>query len=211
MPRAEGREGPLRVAVVADSSGAAGEIAHALRDAGYGARSFALSLGSTYDRVRELRPAVVLVRASARSFALASAFARIAANGGPGLVLLTPAGSRQSLKIALDTGALVHLVEPVAPQGLRAAVRLAEARSDDLRELARRLAGVRASLQDRGVLDRAKAVLMRRLGLTEEEAHRTLQRESRNRNRKLIETAWHVLRADAELSGSSRPPAFRSA
>jgi response regulator NasT len=203
MRSAKGRVEPLRVAVVADTSGAAGEIARGLRDVGYAVRAFSLSVGSAYDRVRDVRPSVVLVRASARSFSLASAFARIAANGGPALVLLTPAGSRQALKLALDAGALVHLVEPVAAQALSAAMRVAAARAEDLRQLKQQLGQVRASLQDRSVLDRAKAMLMRRFGLTEEEAHRTLQRESRNRNRKLIETAWHVLRADAQLAGGS--------
>jgi len=64
------------------------------------------------------------------------------------------------------------------------------------------------------VLDRAKAILMRRFGLSEEEAHRTLQRESRNRNRKLIETAWHVIRADTRITAGSRstsPATSRSA
>ena len=125
-------------------------------------------------------------------------------------MLLTPAGSRQSIKLALDTGALVHLVEPVAAQALAAAVRVAAARAEDLRRLNSELTRVRESLRDRNVLDRAKAILMRRFGLNEEEAHRTLQRESRNRNRKLIETAWHVLRADARLGATSRSKGSRS-
>ncbi len=190
---------PLSVAVVADTTGAAGEIARSLRDSGYAVRAFSLTAGGSYDRVRDLRPGVVLLRTSARSFSLALAFARIAANGGPALALLTPAGSRQTVKLALDIGAFVHLVEPVAAPALAAGVRLAAARTENLRGLNRRLTQIRESLQDRRTLDRAKAILMRRFALSEEEAHRTLQRESRNRNRKLVETAWHVIRADARI------------
>ena len=195
---------PIRVAVVADTTGAAGEIARGLRDSGYAVRSFSLATVRAHDRVRDLHPGVVLLRTSTRSFSLASAFARIAANGGPALVLLTPAGSQQAVKLALAIGAFVHLVEPVPAQALTAAVRLAAARAEDMRQLKRRLIGIRESLQDRKVLDRAKAVLMRRFGLSEEEAHRMLQRESRNRNRKLTETAWHVLNADARISRGPR-------
>ncbi|UCC69655.1 MAG: ANTAR domain-containing protein [Armatimonadota bacterium] len=198
------RAEPIRVAVVADTTGAAGEIARGLRDSGYAVRSFSLGTVRGQDRVRELHPRVVLLRTSTRSFSLASAFARIAANGGPALVLLTPAGSQQAVKLALAIGAFVHLLEPVPAQALTAAVRLAAARAEDMRQLKRRLTGIRESLQDRKVLDRAKAVLMRRFGLSEEQAHRMLQRESRNRNRKLTETAWHVIRADARISGGPR-------
>ncbi len=168
-----------------------------------------LTSRSAYDRVRELRPSVVILRTSLRSFPLASAFARAAAEGGLALVLLTPTGSRQSIKLALEAGALVHLVEPVPSQALVAAVRVAAARADDLGQLKAQLRTVRESLQARKAIERAKSILMRRFGLTEEEAHRRLQRESRNRNRKLVDTAWHVIRADAVLATHDRAGARR--
>jgi len=210
MPGSEKRTERIRVAVVADSSGAAGEIARALRDSGYAAHPFSLAVHSAYERVRELGPMVVLLRTSVRRFRLASAFARVACNGGPALVLVTLAGSREAIKLAVESGALVHLVEPVGVQVLAAAVRIAAARAQDLQQLQGRLIQVREGIQDRKVIERAKAVLMRRLGLSEEEAHRRLQRESRNRNRRLIETAWHVIRADVRLSGERASASARS-
>ncbi len=203
------RAAPIRVAVIADNPSAAGEIARALHGSGYPVRPFVLTSRSAYDRVRELRPSVVILRTSLRSFPLASAFARAAAEGGLALVLLTPTGSRQSIKLALEAGALVHLVEPVPSQALVAAVRVAAARADDLGQLKAQLRTVRESLQARKAIERAKSILMRRFGLTEEEAHRRLQRESRNRNRKLVDTAWHVIRADAVLATHDRAGARR--
>jgi len=205
MPPGKAGSEQVRVAVVAGTTGAAGEIARSLRDSGFAVRAFSLSVRGAYNRVRDLRPTAVVLRSGARTFPLASAFARIAANGGPALVLLTPAGSRQAIKLAVETGAFVHLVEPVAAQALAAGVHVAAARAEDLRELNRQLIRIREAIRDRSVLDRAKAVLMRRFGLSEEEAHRALQRESRNRNRKLIATAWHVVGADARLDARSRP------
>jgi len=195
---------PIRVAVIADDSKAAGEIARALHDSGYPVRPFVLTSRSAYDRVRELRPSVVLLRTSPRSFPLASAFARAAADVGLALVVLTPSGSRQSIKLALDTGALVHLIEPVPSQALVAAVRLAAARADDLDGLKAQLRRARESALGRKAIERAKSILMQRFELTEDEAHRRLQRESRNRNRKLIDTAWHVIRADSALVARDR-------
>jgi len=196
----------IRVAVVADRSGAAGEIAGALRDSGYAVHVFSLGVRSASERARELGPAVILLRTGVRHFGAATAFGHVAGSAGagragPGLVLLTPGGSRQASKLAVESGALVHLVEPVPVQMLAAAVRIAAARAQDLGRLRSQLVEARESVETRKVVERAKAVLMRRLGLSEEEAHRRLQRESRSRNRKLVETAWHVIRADARLSG----------
>ena len=195
---------PIRVAVIADSSGAAAEIARVLRDTGHPVRPFSLGTRSAHDRISDLRPSVVLMRTGPRSFALASAFARAACEGDLALVLLTPNGSRQSIKLALDTGALIHLVEPVPSQALVAAIRLAAARAEEMADLKAEIRKARQALKSRTMIEQAKLVLMRRFGLTEEEAHRRLQRESRNRNRKLVDTAWHVVRADAALSAQAR-------
>lgn len=203
MPTAKHSKDPIRVVVVADTSRAAGEIARALQSSRYAVRPLCLTSRNAYDRVRELRPAVVLLRTNTRNFSAAQAFSRIAANGGPALVLLTPAGSRQAIKLAVDSGALVHLIEPVPAQALAAAVQVAAARARDLHHLQKQLTKIRESVQARKVVERAKAVLIRRLGLSEEDAHRRLQRESRNRNRRLIDTAWHVIRAEAQIARRS--------
>ena len=120
----------------------------------------------------------------------------------PALVLLTPEASPAELGFARDSGAMVHLVEPVAAQSLAAAVWVSAARARDLQDLSSQLTELRESFESRKVIERAKAVLMRRLEMSEEEAHRRLQTESRNRNRKLVETAWHVIRADGYLERS---------
>ena len=195
----------IRVAVVADSPGTAQQITRTLQESGYAVRPFTLTNLSAYDRVRELRPNVVLLRAGARSLSAASAFARIAANGGPALVLLTPAATEGAIGLAFDSGALVHLVEPVPVQSLTAAISLALARARDLRDLQGQVRGLRESGEARKAVERAKAILMRRLGMTEEDAHRRLQRESRNRNRKLVDTAWHVIGADSQLPRTRQP------
>jgi response regulator NasT len=210
MPLLDQGTRPTCVAVIADTLNAAEAISRSLCEAGYSARPFSFTAPRACDRLLGLRPPVALVRTSSRNFARAAAFTRGAAHKCPPLVLLTPKGSPDAMKLARDTGALVHLVEPAPVQALEAAITVAIARARELRELAGQLKRTRELVRQRKILDRAKAVLMRRFGLTEEAAHRSLQRESRNRNRRLIDTAWHVIRADAALGGRrsfAGPPA----
>jgi len=194
------RSQPLKVAVVADSGAAAQQIAFALQRSGYWVRPISLALPNAHERVRGLRPSAVLVRATARWLPSAAGLSRAVAAAGAAVVLLTPTASQAALEAALEAGAMLHLVEPVTAHALAAAVNVATARAQDLRDLYAQHTELRESARARRVVDRAKAVLMRRFGFTEEEAHRRLQVESRSRNRKLIETAWHVIRADADLS-----------
>ncbi len=212
MPVARRTAEPLRIAVIADTTSAAAEIARALANSGHSVHPLPIGIRNANDRVNELKPSAVLLRTGPRSSEAASSFARTSADSGPALVVLTPTGSPQSIKLALDTGALVHLVEPVPSQALVAAIGVAVARKRDLRQLRAELTKVRETVRSREAVDRAKAVLMRRLGLTEDEAHRRLQQESRNRNRRLAETAWHVIHADAALRARERSePATRVA
>jgi len=195
---------PIRVAVVSETELAAGRIAEAVREADPALRPFPLVLQSAYDRIRELHPQVALVRTGPRGFQLAANFGKAAGGRACAVVLLTPASFLREIDLAAETGAVVHLIEPVPAQALVAAVHIAAARAEESRALRRELAALRERIAARTVVERAKGVLMSRLALNEDEAHRRLQTESRNRNRKLVDTAWHVIEADRRLSQSSR-------
>lgn len=191
--------GGVQVAVVADRSAAARQIGSTLRESGYLVRQLAPASPAWTERLRGLRPSAVVFRTATCEPPESAAVARLAGADSLPVVLLTPTASSEALGLAADSGALMHLVEPVTSQVLTAAVRLAVARAQDRRAASGRLATLRESVAAREALERAKTILMRRFGFTEEQAHRRLQMESRSRNRRLAETAWHVIQADAQL------------
>jgi response regulator NasT len=206
MPKSTSAAELLRIAVVADLPGAASEIARALRHLGHTVCSATLASRSGRARVQAMRPEVVLLRSGPRAFDAASAFARATPETGAALVVLTPGGSPGSAELARQLGAMIHLVEPVPAQALLAAAQVAVARAGDLRDLRTELTRRRELVSSRPAVERAKAILMKRFGLTEQEAHRRLQLESRSRNRKVGETARRVIRADAILRARQRAP-----
>lgn len=114
------------------------------------------------------------------------------------VVFLTAFSDRQLLEAAAEAGAYGYVVKPVVGAELLAAVELAWARWRDLQE-------AREALQTRKLVERAKGVLMRRLGLGEEEAYRLLQRRSRNLRRPMREVAQAVLVHEEIVSQSSKP------
>jgi AmiR/NasT family two-component response regulator len=164
---------------------------------------------SLEQRLRALNPSVVLLRADARSLTQAREVTNFcgALTDGPALVLLTPDASPEALALAAS-GALAHLIEPVLAQTLVAAVIIAAARSGERQALEQSLLQMRQSSEVRKVVERAKAVLMRRLNLTENDAHRRLQQESRKRNQKLVETAAKVVEIDKAISRQPRTPSL---
>ncbi|MFB3880633.1 MAG: ANTAR domain-containing response regulator [Armatimonadota bacterium] len=193
---------PLHITVVADLPSAASEIARALRQHGH-----TVGWSLLGGQARPSQPAVadhqaVLLRTGPQSAERALEFATSAPAVQRPLVLLTPSGSPGLSELARRAGALIHLLEPTSTQALVAALHVAVARGGDLRHLRAELAAARNAHHSRLLVERAKAVLMARFGLTEEAAHRLLQTESRSRSRTLTETAHHVI-GSASLRRSS--------
>lgn len=88
--------------------------------------------------------------------------------------------------------------EPIGPRLTRSIVDVLQAQSLRLQAMSDELAAVRATLDERKLVERAKGVLMRHQGLAEDEAYRLLRQTAMNQGRRLVDVAQAVL-AMAEL------------
>ncbi len=94
---------------------------------------------------------------------------------------------------------MAYLVKPIKQADLEPAIGLAMRRFEQFEALRRETADMRQALEDRKIIERAKGVLMKELGLSEAEAFRRLQKTASAKNLKLIELA----RLTLSLSPSS--------
>lgn len=142
-------------------------------------------------------------QAEARS---ADAFV-VVAGEDPRLLYEMPAGTRPSVVVtahptdvvlapAVENGAFSFVAFPIDASMFHAQVRAAIARAGDLVNARREAEEVRDQLETRKLVERAKGILMDRLGLTEHEAFRKLQKASQDENRKMREIADSVIRAE---------------
>jgi response regulator NasT len=132
--------------------------------------------------------------------------ASLMAEEGPvPVVFLSGHFGDELLEGVVEAGGMAYLLKPVLDDQLQAALSLAKQRFGEmkgLREQAERLA---EALETRKVVARAKGLVMARQGLTEEEAHRKMQKEASEQNLKLVDLARAILAADAFVGGSCRP------
>jgi response regulator NasT len=103
-------------------------------------------------------------------------------------------------KRAREEHILAYLVKPIKQPDLEAAIAIAMQRSEQFRALRKETGELRQALEDRKVIERAKGVLMKRGGLTEQEAFRRLQKMARDQNRKMIEVSQALLKANEPYS-----------
>ncbi|WP_130834873.1 nitrate regulatory protein [[Erwinia] mediterraneensis] len=104
------------------------------------------------------------------------------------------AGWLEGEKGALDSAGL-------APQLGRTVLALVREQAQRLQAQADELASLRATLDERRVIDQAKAWLMQQHGYSEEQAWQTLRKSAMNQNRRIIDIAQAILAVAATLKG----------
>jgi two-component system, response regulator PdtaR len=84
---------------------------------------------------------------------------------------------------------MAYLVKPIKQTDLEPAISLAMRRFEQFEALRREAADMRQALEDRKIIEQAKGILMKELGLSEADAFRRLQKTASAKNLKLIELA----------------------
>ena len=115
------------------------------------------------------------------------------------IILLTAYNEAELVERAAQANISAYLMKPVAEEDLLPAITLALIRFRQFEALRREVSDLREALEARKTIERAKGILVRRLGLTEEEAFRRLQKQSQDSNRKLAEVAEAIVMADRLL------------
>jgi AmiR/NasT family two-component response regulator len=129
--------------------------------------------------------------------------ARAISRENPGVAVILFTGD-ESLQLteqdADETSAVAFLQKPTPPRVLDTQLRLAVKRARAIQEARSDAAQARAQLEQRKIIERAKGILMRRTGSSEQEAYRILQRTSQDRSVPMVEIAKAVLQSEPGLA-----------
>jgi response regulator NasT len=116
------------------------------------------------------------------------------------IVMFTSDEDTAHVSEAVAAGVTAYIVDGLAPERIRPILTVAMARFRHQEALLTELDTARGELQDRKLLDRAKAILMQRQGLSEPEAHARLRKAAMNKGAKLADIAQQMIDM-AELLG----------
>jgi response regulator NasT len=191
---------PLRV-VIADGGGTARTaLLNVAADAGFEIVGEAPS----WDLVCELvssRTADIVLISGGPDFA--GGLSILAGDVATAVVAPDPA----SAKDYSECGAFAILTPTLEPEVVSALARTAVARANDLRAARQETENLRGLLETRKLVERAKGVLMRRLGVPEDVAYRRMQKASQDENRKMKDIAESILSAERLYGDDVEQPA----
>jgi AmiR/NasT family two-component response regulator len=112
---------------------------------------------------------------------------------GRPVVVITGIDDPGLIERSVATGAGAYLTKPLDTRELEAAISLAAARYAELQGLQAEVAQTKQTLEERKIVERAKGLLMKALGLAEPDAFRRLQLAARERNLRLVDVARTIV------------------
>ncbi|MER3403321.1 MAG: response regulator [Armatimonadota bacterium] len=111
------------------------------------------------------------------------------------IVFLTAYSEEELIAQATQVGAYGYLLKPFRKQELTPAITVALTRFREMQAKDQTVRELQEALETRKVIERAKGILMDRLGLSEAEAFRRIHFMARNQNKTMKEIAQSVITA----------------
>ncbi len=103
-------------------------------------------------------------------------------------------------KAAVEAGVSAYVVDGLQAERIIPVIDTAIARFQVLRQMRTELAETRRALEERKVIERAKGLLMKAKGVSEDEAYALLRKTAMNQNRRVADVAEALVTASGLLS-----------
>jgi response regulator NasT len=99
------------------------------------------------------------------------------------------------IKAAVESGVGAYVVDGLKKERVKAVVDMAVSRFNAFNDLREELDRARQALDERKVVERAKGILMKERGLSEEAAYALLRKAAMSDNKRVVEIAQAVITA----------------
>ena len=188
----------IRVLLAEDDDNSRVLVSDLLRTLGHQVVAEVSTGREAFERAKHVNPDVVLLDVHMPDGSGIEAAERIT-QAMPGVAVVLFSGD-QSVQLTdhdvAATAAIAFLPKPAPPKILDSTLRLAATRAKELISARHDAENARQALENRKTIERAKGILMRRTGSSEQEAYRILQRTSQDRSVPMVEIARAVLASE---------------
>lgn len=201
---------PLRVLLAEDDASTRELLAELLAKFGHTVVAAVGSGREAIEQARAEKPDVLLLDVHMPEATGVEAARAITAEMPDVAVVLITADETMSLaqEDVEGLGTIMMLPKPTPPQMLDSQLRSAAQQARVNAQLRREASDAWQAVEARKIIERAKGILMRRTGCSEQEAYRILQRTSQDRSQPMVAIAQAVLDSEPGVSPGrpSAPP-----
>ncbi|MEM8701182.1 MAG: ANTAR domain-containing protein [Pseudomonadota bacterium] len=189
----------ISILVIDDNKIRASIIEEGLRDAGHDEVLLVHNMEGLVRQISEINPDVIVIDLeNPNRDQLEHMFQVSRAVRRPVAMFVDKADS-QSIEAAVDAGVSAYVVDGLKRERVKPILDMAVSRFNAFSKLSKELEDARNELADRKTIDRAKGILMKSKGLSEQAAYDLLRRTAMNQSRKIIDVAQSLVIASGLL------------
>ncbi len=188
-----------KIVIVDESPVRAALLQEGLREAGYTDVAHISEMQSLLSQIYALDPDVIVIDLENPSRDVLEQMFQVSRAVRRPIAMFVDQSDAASIQASVDAGVSAYIVDGLKKERLKSILDLCISRFNAFSKLQDELERTKSALEDRKVIDRAKGILMKLKGLTEDEAYVLLRSTAMREKKKIGEIAQSILTASEML------------
>jgi len=188
----------LKIVIVDESSIRAAILEEGLREAGFMAVERLSDMNNLLMRIHAIDPDVILIDLENPSRDTLEQMFQVSRIVRRPVAMFVDQSDTASIQASVDAGVSAYIVDGLKKERIKSILDLCVSRFNAFSKLQSELDRAKTDLEDRKTLDRAKGILMKNKGLTEDEVYRLMRSAAMREKKKIADIAAAIITA-AEL------------
>src|SRR6476620_2861210 len=194
-----GSESPPKIVIVDESPIRAAILEEGLREAGFTGVVHISEMPCLLARIYALDPAVILIDLENPSRDVLEQMFQVSRAVRRPIAMFVDQSDAASIQASVDAGVSAYIVDGLKKERIKPILDLCISRFNAFSKLQDELDRTKSALEERKVIDRAKGILMKLKGLTEDEAYVLMRSTAMRAKKKIGEIAQSILTASEML------------
>ncbi|MCO6186948.1 ANTAR domain-containing response regulator [Rhizobium sp. L1K21] len=185
----------LTILVIDENKLRASVIEAGLREAGHARVTILHEVYGAARRIEALQPDVIVIDLESPNRDMLEAMFQLSRTVKRPIAMFVDKSDQRSIEEAVEAGVSAYVVDGLKQERVKTILDMAVSRFNAYSRMERELAEARSELENRKVIDRAKGILMKTRGLSEDAAYKLMRKTAMNQNRKVAEIAQSLVMA----------------
>jgi response regulator NasT len=188
-------EPSLRILLIDQNVTRASILEEGLREAGYLNVTVVRDMANLLRRIVDEDPDVICIDLENPNRDVLEQMFQVSRCVRRPIAMFVDRSDTDAIKSAVEAGVSAYIVDGLRKERVKSILDMAVSRFNAFRQLSDELERAKQELEERKLIERAKGILMKERGLTEEAAYSLLRKAAMNENRRLAEVAQSVVTA----------------
>jgi response regulator NasT len=185
----------LSILVIDENRLRASIIEDGLREAGHRRVTVINSTQEVARRITEIMPDVVVIDLENPDRDRLEHFLSLSRALQKPVAMFVDKSDASAISAAIEAGVSAYVVDGLRKDRVKSILDMAVLRFNAFSKLRRELDDARSALEDRKLIDKAKAILIRQRNLSEADAYALLRKTAMNQNRRIVDIAQSLITA----------------